>query len=93
MIGWVFTPVFFCIDDKGGETITAHLSYNNPNTETIFIPIGTKNRLLPGWAGLPQMFYPGENPEEFTVEFDGNETVWELTRLETTFSKKSDPCE
>ncbi len=87
------TPVFFCIDDKGGETITAHLSYNNPNTETIFIPIGTKNRLLPGWAGLPQMFYPGENPEEFIVEFDGNETVWELTRLETTFSKKSDPCE
>jgi hypothetical protein len=87
------SPELYCVTDNGDKIFTARLGYINPNSFTVFIPIGTKNRLVPGWAGLPQIFYPGTYLDSFTIEFDGYETVWELTLLEAIFSEKSEPCE
>lgn len=87
-------PVFSCVEDRG-ETFKARLGYNNTNNVSVFVPIGTKNQFLSSGQdkGQPKIFMPGDHTDSFIIDFDGDETVWQLMGSEVQFSKKSDPCE
>jgi len=86
--------VFSCVEDRG-ETFRARLGYNNTNNVSVFIPISTKNQFLSSGQdkGQPKLFMPGDHTDSFIIDFDGDETFWQLIGSEVQFSKKSDPCE
>lgn len=79
--GNVLIPLLECVDNNGNGTYTAHFGYLNTGSSVITLPVGSKNMFVGGDKdrGQPTVFYPGEHLSDFTVVFDGLDTLkWML---------------
>lgn len=94
------TPLLECVIDNGNGTYTAHFGYENPNDETVNIPIGSNNNFTGTGnqnEGQPTSFESGRTdyfPDaEFTVTFDEDSTlVWHLNGKTVSVTKNSKQC-
>lgn len=74
-------PLLECVDNNGDGTYTAHFGYLNQGSDVITLPVGPKNMFVGGEPdrGQPTVFLPGEFLSEFSVVFDGLDTLkWML---------------
>jgi hypothetical protein len=64
-------PLLTCVRDNGDGTFTAYFGYRNPNANTVNIPYGNRNRVIPGIivSGQPEDFSPGQHDSVFSVDF------------------------
>jgi hypothetical protein len=75
-------PVLDCVEqllpnDPSGFSYRAHFHYENPNSTTLFIPIGPNNKITtsgPYSGNPPEIFYPGTGP--YLVYFNGQKLNW-----------------
>ncbi len=74
------TPTLKCIDDNGNGTYLAHFGYNNPNSSTINIAVGNKNKFSPNPKdrGQTTSFLAGNYEDAFQVNFNGSTLSWYL---------------
>ena len=87
-------PRLDCIEETGDPEFpfVAHLYYDNPNSTTLFVPIGENNKIYyaSGTGSLrvepeqPTLFYPGSH--SFDVYFNGSKTIWDLKSHNTSLS-------
>jgi hypothetical protein len=88
-------PVLECVADNGDGTYTAHFGYNNENAYVVTIPIGPRNRFVPGAEdrGQPTTFQPGRVVDVVQVDFNGGNLIWQLDgKSGTASSTGSPPC-
>lgn len=82
--GWALmeiSPVLENVTDNCDGTYTAQFGYDNPNSESVTIPIGADNYFtgLPDMdQGQPSVFLTGRQTNVFAVTFDGQSVVWGL---------------
>jgi hypothetical protein len=76
-------PVLDCVDtlinDPSGLQYLARFSYENPNSATVYVPIGPNNNISgqATYTGTPPViFRPGAG--KFTIPFDGRKITWLL---------------
>jgi hypothetical protein len=82
-------PMLVCIEalnpPVSGYTYTAHFRYENPNSTSVYIPVGPNNKItgkgLFNTAAQPSLFLPGGG--DFYVPFDGQKITWEVISLES----------
>lgn len=94
------TPLLECIIDNGNGTYTAHFGYENPNDETVSIPVGGDNYFTGTGnqnEGQPTDFESGRTEyfpnAEFTVTFDEDSTLtWHLNGKTVEVTKDSKQC-
>ena len=78
------SPVLECVADMGDGSYISYWGYNNQNSGTVTIAIGTNNNFnpLPQNRGQPTSFLAGRSPyypnAAFSVPFDGSNLVWYL---------------
>ena len=89
-------PVVECVHDNGDHTYTAYFSYNNNNSVSVYIPLGSKNYvqtiLLPD-RGQPKVFLVGLHTSVFNASFPGTSSLtWFLHQAGVTASRTSTPC-
>jgi len=87
-------PVLECVAAREDGTYSAFFGYKNENAFAYTIPIGNKNRFVPGPSnrGQPTVFQPGRVQAAFEVAFDGNALVWVLNGRTATASRNSARC-
>lgn len=95
------SPVLECVDYNNDETYTAHFGYYNANDMEVDIPVGQNNRFVGIGSqdgGQPVTFLAGRVYDAFTVDFDGNDIVWNLqgpdgqTRTATASDDPAQAC-
>lgn len=66
--------------DNGNGTYTATWGYINMSSESVSIPIGSRNKFYPGSAdrGQPVIFMAGERTDAFSTTYSGSELTWIL---------------
>lgn len=89
-------PEVECVHDNGDHTYTAYFSYNNNNSVSVYIPLGSKNYvqtiLLPD-RGQPKVFLVGLHTSVFNASFPGTSSLtWFLHQAGVTASRTSTPC-
>ncbi len=91
------TPILDCVDDNDNGIYTAHFGYDNPNSATVNIPIGNKNKFIPDPKNRGQMtsFLPGNFSDEFQVVFNGLNLKWVIKspngQSRSVIAKKTSP--
>ncbi len=91
-------PLLECITENEDHSYTAYWGYQNPNDQTVEIPIGSANYFSPEPKdrGQPTSFLPGRSPEypsaSFSNIFNGDSLFWHLNGKEATASSKSLRC-
>jgi uncharacterized repeat protein (TIGR01451 family) len=79
------TPLLDCVTfDSSTDLVTAYFGYDNPDTATHIVPIGTDNLIMPAPSdrGQATTFLPGVHHDVFSVPFDVTTTPtlrWSLT--------------
>ena len=88
------SPVLNCVDDNLNGTYTAHFGYNNTNTMTVTIAVGSNNKFIPDPQnrGQPSTFSPGLQNFVFSVVWDGSSLAWFLDSHTVTASTSSTRC-
>jgi hypothetical protein len=88
------TPTLQCVQNNGDHTYTAYLGYNNSNSVSVYISLGSKNNFSPAPIdrGQPKLFLPGEQADVFSVIFNGSDLTWTLDQASVTANKNSTPC-
>jgi GH35 family endo-1,4-beta-xylanase len=88
------SPVLECVAQASNGSYIAYFGYNNPNSFTVGIPVGTQNRFSPAPQdrGQATQFAPGRVYGSFKVPFWGNNLVWTLNGRTATASAQSAAC-
>ena len=98
--GEKLSPVLECVVDLGATSTNtagryvAIFGYNNPNSESMKIEVGSNNKFTPApqQRGQPEEFQPGRQQSVFKVEFSGGNLVWTLNGKTSTASPNSARC-
>lgn len=87
-------PVAECVWDNGDGTRTAVWGWNNPTTDSAYIPVSNKNNMSPGSAdqGQPTLFGPGRQRNVFVTTFSGTTSIWHLGNNDATVSTGTATC-
>ncbi len=87
-------PTLQCVHFNGGSSYTAYFGYNNDNSVSVYVPLGSKNKFSPSpiYRGQPNLFLPGSHISSFSLNFDGSNITWTLDQTSTNANKKSEPC-
>ena len=88
-------PVLECVTNNGDGTYTAFFGYENENSVSVYIPVGSKNKFTPNPQdrGQTRVFKPGRQIKVYTVNFNGSNLVWTLNGRTSTASKNSAACQ
>ncbi|MCU0499982.1 MAG: hypothetical protein MUF87_21735, partial [Anaerolineae bacterium] len=83
------SPVFECVLYRADGTYTLYFGYNNNNSVSVTVPIGTSNRFNPAPQdrGQPTEFLPGRHRNVVAINLTTPQTmVWALTNRSGTGS-------
>jgi hypothetical protein len=88
------SPVLECVFPLEKGVYVALFGYNNENKDAVEIPVGDSNRFDPKpiGRGQPEKYDVGRQVGVFTIEFDGDNLVWNLTNRTATANKDSKKC-
>ncbi|GIK63108.1 MAG: hypothetical protein BroJett018_09020 [Chloroflexota bacterium] len=92
-------PVLECVMDNGRGVFTARFGYENQNSASVTIDVGSQNKFTnrSNDRGQTITFLSGVHEDVFRVQFNGNNLTWQLRgpdnrRYSVTATKYSDPC-
>ncbi len=87
-------PIVNCVSNNGNGTYTAYFGYNNQNTASVYMPIGTLNKFNPTPIdrGQPKVFQAGIKNQVVSITWDGSNLSWVINGKTVTASKKSAKC-
>jgi hypothetical protein len=90
-------PILDCVVEGHDGTLTAFWGYENENSKTVTIPVGSDNRFSPAPKdrGQPRLFEPGRTPYlvgAFPVDFSSGHLVWKLDGRTATASSSAKSC-
>jgi hypothetical protein len=88
------TPTLQCVRNMGDGSYWAYFGYNNNNSVSVYVPLGSKNKFAPTPIdrGQPKLFLPGDHTNVFIVVFSGKNLIWTLDQASVTANKDSTPC-
>ncbi|MDY0083605.1 MAG: IPT/TIG domain-containing protein [Ignavibacteriaceae bacterium] len=90
------TPILECVTENGANSYTAYFGYNNYNSEDVLVPLGTKNNISSQFSGITgspvNIFISGRQTNVFSIDFNGQEILWQLNGSSVSVSSKSPPC-
>lgn len=88
------TPTLQCVRNMGDDSYWAYFGYNNNNSVSVYVPLGSKNKFapIPIDRGQPKLFLPGNHTNVFIVVFNGKNLTWTLDQTSITANKNSTPC-
>ena len=90
------TPILECVTENGTNSYTSYFGYNNYNSEDVLVPLGTKNNISSQFSGINgspvNIFIPGRQTNVFSIDFNGQEILWQLNGSSVSASSKSPPC-
>ena len=87
-------PVAECVWDNKDGTETALWGWDNPTSDSAFIPPSNKNNMSPGAAdqGQPTLFGPGRQRNVFTTTFTGTSATWHLGNNDASVDGSTTAC-
>jgi hypothetical protein len=88
------TPTLQCVRNIGDDSYWAYFGYNNNNSVSVYVPVGSKNKFAPTPIdrGQPKLFLPGNHTNVLIVVFNGKNLTWTLDQTSVTANKLSTPC-
>jgi len=88
------TPTLQCVRNMGDGSYWAYFGYNNNNSVSVYVPLGSKNTFAPNPIdrGQPKLFQPGNHTNVFIVVFNGKNLIWTLDQTSVTANSVSTPC-
>ncbi len=88
------TPFLDCVYENTNGTLTAVMGYENPNANSVVIPIGLSNEFVPGPAsqGQPTIFLAGIHHNAFNYLLTGSSVIWNLNGKSIAVSMSSPRC-
>lgn len=87
-------PTLQCLRYNGVNSYTAYFGYNNNNSVSVYVPLGSKNKFTPTPIdkGQPKLFLTGTHTNVFSVNFNGKNLTWTLNQASVTANSNSTPC-
>lgn len=92
--GDLLSPHVQCVFQRAPNRYFARFSYLNASSSSLSVPVGAENSFgsESSDVGQPQAFLSGDDPEEFTLPFDGTPLTWRLGRSTAVASPDSPAC-